>query len=123
MSVGGKWALVRDVLSVARALPYLEYCRLFLGPAAAAPIARRLASERRHPVADRNRVRHAISLVDRLLGQNCYRRVLLELALDRGAADEPVFFGLMSEGGPQSGHAWVGRDEAAEARYDAVFSI
>ena len=123
MLATGKWALVREVFSVARALPYLEYCRLFLGPAAAAPIARRMASERSPRPVDRDGVRQAIFLVDRVLGQNCYRRVLLELALDRDAASEPVFFGLMSEGGPQSGHAWVGRDAAAEARYDAVFSI
>ena len=123
MLVGGRWALAREVFLVARALPYLEYCRLFLGPAAAALIARRIASGRPRRVVDRDRVRRAIFLVDRLLGQSCYRRVLLELALDRRAADEPVFFGLMSEGGPQSGHAWVGRDEATEARYDAVFSI
>lgn len=44
----------------------------------------------------RARLRRAIGWVDALVpgGENCYRRVLLELALDAGAAEEAVVLGL-----------------------------
>lgn len=44
----------------------------------------------------RARLRRAIGWVDALVpgGENCYRRVLVELALDAGAAEEAVVLGL-----------------------------
>lgn len=42
----------------------------------------------------RARLRRAIGWVDALAGASCYRRILLESALDVGAAHETVVFGL-----------------------------
>lgn len=116
-------SLLRGLVRVAWILPKMEYCRRFLGPKAVAPLARQLARTRpRLGDQERQNLRRAIALFDRLLGANCYRRVLLEVALDPAAAEQPVFFGLMSNGGKRSGHAWLGSDPSLEARYDAVFS-
>jgi hypothetical protein len=68
-----------------------------------------------------------IRLVDRLFpgGANCYRRTLLEIALDAGAAEERLFLGLKEQGGPASGHAWLESwpDAAEASRYDAIVEI
>jgi len=56
-------------------------------------------------------LRRAIRWVDACLGPNCYRRVLLEVALDRGAASEPIRFGLKADGARMAGHAWLGGDD------------
>ncbi len=68
--------------------------------------ARRLPE--RTPWARRN-LRRAIAWVDSLLpgGPNCYRRVLLEMMLDRGAASEPVCMGFLSDGDKLTGHVWL----------------
>jgi hypothetical protein len=50
-------------------------------------------------------------------GTNCYRRVLLELSLDAGAASEPVLIGLNPRGGPGSGHVWLASSTQLE-RYE-----
>jgi hypothetical protein len=73
----------------------------------------------------RSQLRRAIRIVDQLIpsGPNCYRRVLLEIALDSGAAAEPVYFGLRAAGGPRSGHAWLGGDRGPAKAYDAVFTV
>jgi hypothetical protein len=72
---------------------------------------------RRGPVG-RARLRRAIGWVDALFrsGPNCYRRTLLELALDRGAAEEIVVFGLDVG---RTGHvAFKDREELA---FDVLF--
>jgi hypothetical protein len=71
---------------------------------------------------DRERLRRVIRLVDRLMPDrgNCYRRVLLEIALDKDAAEEPIRIGLREHGGPRSGHVWLADRDAAGA-YDAEF--
>jgi hypothetical protein len=51
-------------------------------------------------------------------GGNCYRRVLLETVLDRGAAAEPVALGFHAHGAALSGHAWVDRPGATAEPYD-----
>jgi hypothetical protein len=64
-------------------------------------------------------------------GENCYRRALVEIALDRGAAQEPVHFAFRSRGGHGSGHAWLGgaTDEGGAPTapppggYDAYFVL
>jgi hypothetical protein len=85
-----------------------------------------LEGERRRELSEveRVRLRRAIALVDARLpgGGNCYRRSLLQIALDPEAAREPFFMGLHAAGGDRSGHAWVG--EAADGRsYDAVIRL
>jgi hypothetical protein len=72
---------------------------------------------RRGPLA-RARLRRAIAWVDAARGENCYRRVLMELALDHGAAEETVVFGLDVG---KTGHvAFEGREELA---FDVAFAI
>ena len=68
----------------------------------------------------RARLRRAISWVDAMLpgGASCYRRVLLELALDAGAARETVVFGL--DVGSTGHVAFEGREERL---FDVAFAI
>jgi hypothetical protein len=57
-------------------------------------------------------------------GGNCYRRVLLETRLDPEAASRQIVMGLVSGGGPRSGHAWFeGDGEPGRMAYDAVISV
>ncbi|MBS2012477.1 MAG: hypothetical protein JST00_06305 [Deltaproteobacteria bacterium] len=68
----------------------------------------------------RARLRRAIGWVDALVpgGENCYRRVLLELALDAGAARETVVLGLDVG---RTGHiAFEGREDMP---FDVAFEI
>jgi hypothetical protein len=79
-------------------------------------------------VGDRRALVGMIAIIDRLWygGPNCYRRVLLEIAMDAGAAREVVKMGFRSSGGQGSGHAWLGEAVAIEGRrqhYDAIVSI
>jgi hypothetical protein len=66
-----------------------------------------------------------IRFVDSLFpsGPNCYRRALVEIAMDAGAAAEPLHMGLLADGGLNSGHAWL--DSAADPTrsYDAEFVV
>ncbi len=69
-----------------------------------------------------------IAIIDRLWrgGPNCYRRVLLEISMDAGAARDVVKMGFRSSGGQGSGHAWLGDAAAIDGRhkpYDAIVSI
>jgi Transglutaminase-like superfamily len=69
-------------------------------------------------------LRRAIATVDAFFpgGPNCLRRSLMEVALDRGAADEKLLAGFRSHGGARSGHAWL-ESEPHQESYDAVFSV
>lgn len=71
----------------------------------------------------REDLRAAIRLVDRLFpsGPNCFRRVLMEIALDAGAAKEPVHMGLKAHGAPNSGHVWLASAPDGAGGYDAEF--
>ena len=120
-----------DLARVILALPRIELGRRTYGPA---PLLARLRSQgRRRRLLDgseRSRLRRVISSVDAHMpdGGNCYRRVLLEIALDPQAADEPVYMGLDAGGAPMSGHAWLGSDagqDPVQARrsYDAIISL
>jgi len=99
-----------ELLRVITALPRVEWTRLSMGfePAVGAMRARGQRCVRREP---RRRVllQRAIGWLDaRVPGEtNCYRRVLLEISLDAGAATEPVVIGLKAKGGPGSGHVWL----------------
>jgi len=81
--------------------------------------ARGATARERGPIG-RARLRRAIGWVDAALpgGPNCYRRILLELALDAGAARETVVFGL--DVGSTGHVAFEGREERT---FDVAFSI
>jgi hypothetical protein len=110
---------VLELARVIAALPAVEAGRRRLGPR---PLVERLrrrgaTSPKRDP-RDRALLRAAIARVDALLpGGGCYRRVLLEVALDGGAARETLSIGLDVAGGRGSGHVWLG--DQREGDYDA----
>jgi hypothetical protein len=81
--------------------------------------ARAATSKERGPIG-RARLRRAIGWVDAALpsGASCYRRVLLELALDAGAARETVVFGLDVG---STGH--VAFEDREERTFDVAFAI
>jgi hypothetical protein len=91
-----------------------------------ARLRRRGLASRRRDARGRRLLGRIVSGVDRFFpgGPNCYRRVLLEVALDAGAAEEPVSFALRVGGGPGTGHAWLGRvDHHPPPGYDAIFEL
>ena len=96
-------------------LPRVERARRRSGPAALAVTMRALSrgAPRREPLS-RARLRATIAAYDRIVpfGAGCYRRALLEMALDAGAAEEPLVLGLRQRG---LGHAWVGRTDTEES--------
>ena len=120
-------SLVGTVLELARVLwtlPRVERMRLRAGPRPALRRIRRPGRRaRRRDVRARARLRRAIAWVDRLVpgGPNCYRRSLLEMALDAGAAAEPLVIGLNVTRGAPSGHAWVG--PGAAGSYDVMLEL
>jgi hypothetical protein len=81
--------------------------------------ARGASAEERGPIG-RARLRRAIGWVDAFMpgGANCYRRILLESALDAGAARETVVFGL--DVGSTGHVAFEGREERS---FDVAFAI
>lgn len=119
---------VRDVLAALVVAPFIEWGRRFRGPGLIVEqVRRRGERQARRDVARRRRLRRAIRLVDRFVvpwqpGGNCYRRALMEMALDAGAAAEPLRMGLQAAATPGSGHAWLGDEETSE-HYDAILSL
>lgn len=87
--------------------------------ALAAMRAHGAAQTKRGPVG-RARLRRAIGWLDAMLpgGPSCYRRILLEVALDGGAARETVVFGL--DVGSTGHVAFEGREERS---FDVAFAI
>ena len=115
-------ALLPRVLA---ALPEVEANRRLTSPQTAAFLARRRASRAPARTAeDRERLRRAITVVDRWMpgGGNCLRRSLLEMSLDGGAARERLLAGFKAGGVPASGHAWL-ESQGVAARYDAVIPL
>jgi SAM-dependent methyltransferase len=114
-------SLVTELARVIAALPRIERARRSLGPGPLVALVRRHAvgAERRDP-ASRARLRQVIAICDRLVpfGGGCYRRSLLEIALDAGAAEEPLLLGLRGE----EGHAWLQSSAPAE-RFDVTFDV
>jgi hypothetical protein len=95
--------------------------RRFDPPAVAVAAMRALGA--RHAtrgVVGRARLRRAIGWLDALhpKGPSCYRRILLELALDGGAARETVVFGLDVG---RTGH--VAFQDSEERTFDVAFEI
>jgi hypothetical protein len=79
-------------------------------------------TKERRSVAGRVPLRRAISWIDfiRRDGQpGCYRRVLMELALDAGLAELDACLGLDVG---KTGHAWLA-DDARAAAYDVAFQF
>jgi hypothetical protein len=112
---------MRELARVLVAIQQAQTARATEGPAAS--VARFRAQGRLRPRrqgAALTRLRRFISVVDRFFpgGPNCYRRVLAEIALDAGAADEPLHLGLARGGSSGSGHAWLGDRREPDARYD-----
>ena len=116
-----------DLLSAWVLEPTVERARVKEGPVPLIEALRRQGRTRPgRDEAGRARLREAIALAERLRGRipNCYRRVLLEIALDAGAARERVFLALDSGGGPGSGHAYLqSHPDAGGTSYDAVFDV
>ena len=114
------WETVRVLFAV----PRVEVLRRGSSLHDAANRIRKGSSRRLRAPEGRARLRRAIAVVDARLpgGPNCVRRSLLEMALDRGAANEKLLAGFVSGGGPKSGHAWL-ESEGMSQRYDAVITI
>jgi len=123
--IAATFAIVSDVASVLSVRATVESARARAGPEAAAQVARQLGRQRRRRSATgRGRLRHAIGVVDaahRDAG-NCYRRALLEIATDAGAAEEELLLGFRSGGGAGSGHAWLS-SQVPPPGYDVVVSL
>jgi hypothetical protein len=123
--VRGSLRFCVEAIRTAWALPQIEWGRRCEGPRTLVSRlrARGRQAERRSPEG-RARLQRAIALWDRiLLGEpSCYRRALLEISLDAGAAEEQLYMGLRIPGGPRSGHAWLGSAAPAE-RYDVLLDM
>lgn len=111
-------ALLAELLRVLAVLPVIEVARRLFGPGPAIKVLRGSALRKLlRDSAGRQRLHRAVGWVDRHLwpGANCYRRVLLQVALDRGVAAEPVYFGLKLENDRLDGHAWLSGQTVGES--------
>jgi hypothetical protein len=115
-----------DLLRVVVLIPEAEVWRRYAGPRRCVAHFRRRgrACAVRSPDS-RRRLRRVIRAIDGRLpdGGNCYRRALIEIALDPVSAGELLHFGLIRGGGRKSGHAWLSSDQPSAASYDAEFTI
>ena len=101
---------VLELLRAIIVLPGVESTRRTVGFGRAVSAMRARGAHRlRRGSRQRIFLQRAIAWLDSRIpgGTNCYRRVLLELSLDAGAASEPVLIGLNPSGGPGSGHVWL----------------
>src|SRR5262245_48095321 len=117
-----------DLARVLVVLPFVELGRVAWGPARILPGLRWTAGHSRKRLPpERSALRRVIAAVDARLpgGGNCYRRALLEICVDAGAAEEKLYMGLKAHGGPRSGHAWLASwpDAANAGAYDAVLEM
>lgn len=120
--------LAREAARAFVALPSVEWRRRHEGPEPLLARYRDLGRiRRRRPDSERALLRSAIGFLDRLFpgGGNCYRRVLLEIALDAGAAEEPFVMGFRLTDAGNDGHAWLESQppEDGEASYDIVVRL
>ncbi len=118
--------LAADLARVLQNLPRVEWGRRHEAPK---PLLAKLkgaaSSKRRRSSDDKERLQQAIRWVDACCpgGRNCFRRALLEIALDQGSAQAPLMMGFR-HGDPQPlGHAWIGEDPYAENRYDVIVEL
>jgi hypothetical protein len=107
-------------------LPQIERARRRLG---FKPILTRLrttsAKLRQRTPDSRIHLRRAIAWVDHFMpgGGNCYRRVLLEMALDRDAAEEPLFMGFDASQGKLTGHVWLANRSGGTHHYQVTVRL
>jgi hypothetical protein len=114
-----------EIVRVFRAARRAEGARKRLGPLAAVQIMRRAGNAAKARGAiERAQLRRVVWWIDRAFpgGPNCYRRALLEIAVDRGAAQERLMLGFRSGGNHGSGHAWL-ESEPSDGPYDAIVSV
>jgi hypothetical protein len=117
--------MASNLLAALIVLPSMECRRREDGPEGAMTAARRVGQRQRmRSTLGRVNLRRVIGWTDRTLFRepNCYRRVLLEVALDSGAAREPVIMGFRAGGGPGTGHIWLKSDPPFVA-YDVTVAI
>jgi hypothetical protein len=114
----------RDTLFAAFALvPRVQRWMRDFGPERAIEAARaRGRHAKRHAAGERRALRWAVAWVDAFSpGRGgCYRRTLLEIALDSGAAEETVFLGLDVG---KTGHAWLASAADEQRPFDVVFEV
>lgn len=119
-------ATLAELVRIACVLPFVEAGTRLTGPRRLVPLARRVGAGRRtRDLRARAELRRLIGGLDaRLSGSSrCYRRVLIEIALDRGAASEKVHLGLHATGGERSGHAWLASEGPAREAFDLVIEL
>jgi hypothetical protein len=114
-----------DLTLVVLVAPWIELFRRKLGMHRATQMARKFASGRRRSEGARRRLVRTIAAIDARFpgGPNCFRRSLLEIALDSGAATEKLHAGFRSGGGRNSGHAWLDSHGVPATPYDAVVTL
>jgi hypothetical protein len=119
-------AMIGELGRILLVLPGVEAGRRRRGPKPLLGSLRRKGSRGplRTPPA-RARLQRAIEWVDQRFpgGPNCYRRALLEIALDRAAATEPFRMGFRLRDGSEPGHAWLGDRGGRAEDYDAVIVL
>lgn len=104
----------------------VDFRRRRLGPSELIKKLRAMGASRKgRNAAGRDRLRRFIRFVDSYFpsGPNCYRRALIEIALDSGAAAERLHLGLQRHGTPFSGHAWLASSPDRGGTYDAEFVV
>jgi hypothetical protein len=119
-------ATLAEVCNVLRTLPGVERARRAQGPRPVLDAIRRQARHApRRGVVARRCLRRAIRWVDGCMigGGNCYRRALLEIALDRGAAQAPLALGFARQDDRLTGHAWIAGHDAGAGRYDFTLHL
>lgn len=116
--------LPREIALLTPLLPQVERMRLREGPLQMIEWARERGMEcEARDLEGRVTLRSAIAWLDATFptGPNCLRRVLAEVASDRGAAGQQVVIALDVE---KTGHAWLRSIERpAEIRYDVEFVL
>jgi hypothetical protein len=118
--------LLVDAALAAVALPAFEVLGRVVGPRRLVAAARYVGrhAERREP-AVRAQLGRVLYQIDARLpgGARCYRRVLSEIALDRGAAEAPFVLGFDGGGSRRAGHAWLGEARGRERPYDVEIAL
>jgi hypothetical protein len=121
-----RMAMLLELGPILLVLPGVEAGRRRRGPGPLlAELRRKGRRSRERDPAARARLQRAIGWVDQQFpgGANCYRRALLEIALDRGAAAEPLRMGFRVQREGEPGHAWLGNRGGHAEDYDAVVDL
>jgi hypothetical protein len=124
--MGAVWRRLLEISEAAAVGIHFNSGRFAQGPSELVAEARKMGIRRRNRVeAERKLLQRTIRIVDRLFpsGPNCYRRALIEIAMDAGAAAEPLHMGLMADGTPNSGHVWLASSSDRGPVYDVEFVV